>query len=34
VVQAAAEFFRDKLDPVIELTGYQIMVVKLGDGPM
>jgi O-methyltransferase len=34
VVQAAGEFFRDKLDPVIELTGYQIMVVKLGDGPM
>jgi O-methyltransferase len=32
VVKAAEEFFRDKADPVIELTGYQIMIVKLGPG--
>ena len=30
VVKAAEEFFQDKPDPVIELTGYQIMIVKLG----
>lgn len=29
VVKAIEEFFRDKTDPVVELTGYQAMVVKL-----
>jgi O-methyltransferase len=29
VVKAVHEFFRDKPDPVIELTGYQAMIVKL-----
>lgn len=29
VVTALEEFFRDKPDPVVELTGYQVMVVKL-----
>lgn len=29
VVKALGEFFGDKADPVIELTGYQAMVVKL-----
>jgi predicted O-methyltransferase YrrM len=30
VVQALADFFRDKPEPVVELTGYQAMVVKVG----
>jgi O-methyltransferase len=29
VVQALDEFFSDKPDPAIELTGYQVMIVKL-----
>lgn len=29
VVQAAEEFFHDKPDPVVELTGYQAMIIKL-----
>jgi O-methyltransferase len=29
VVQAVEEFFRDKPDPVVELTGYQAMMIKL-----
>lgn len=29
VVQAIDEFFRDKPDPVVELTGYQAMIIKL-----
>src|SRR5260370_4441589 len=29
VVKALEEFFNDKPDPVIELTGYQVMIVKL-----
>ena len=32
VVKAIEEFFRDKPDPVIELTGYQAMIVKLERG--
>jgi hypothetical protein len=34
VVKAIEEFFRDKPDPVIELTGYQAMIVKLESGPI
>ena len=34
VVKAIEEFFRDKPDPVIELTGYQAMIVKLERGPV
>jgi hypothetical protein len=33
-VKAIEEFFRDKPDPVIELTGYQAMIVKLESGPI
>jgi O-methyltransferase len=29
VVQAVEEFFREKPEPVVELTGYQAMIVKL-----
>jgi O-methyltransferase len=29
VVKALEEFFRDKPEPVVELTGYQAMIVKL-----
>jgi O-methyltransferase len=29
VVKAYEDFFRDRTDPVIELTGYQILMVKL-----
>jgi predicted O-methyltransferase YrrM len=29
VVRAVEEFFRDKPDPVVELTGYQTLIVKL-----
>jgi O-methyltransferase len=29
VVKAIEEFFRDRPDPVVELTGYQAMIVKL-----
>ncbi len=32
VVKAVDEFFHDKADPVIELTGYQAMIVKLSNG--
>jgi len=32
VVRAIDDFFRDKATPVIELTGYQVMVVKLSIG--
>lgn len=34
VVKAAEEFFRDKPDPVIELTGYQAMIIKLEPAPV
>lgn len=33
VVKALEEFFRDKPEPVVELTGYQAMIVKLKRGP-
>ena len=29
IVKSLADFFRDKPEPVIELTGYQAMIVKL-----
>jgi O-methyltransferase len=32
VVKALEEFFGDKPDPVVELTGYQAMIVKLARG--
>lgn len=32
VTRAFAEFFQDKPEPVIELSGYQAMFVKLGPG--
>jgi len=32
VVKALAEFFRDKPEPVVELTGYQAMIVKVERG--
>jgi hypothetical protein len=31
VNRAFEEFFADKPEPVIELTGYQCMIVKLAD---
>jgi predicted O-methyltransferase YrrM len=34
VVKAVEEFFRGKPDPVVELTGYQAMIVKLESGPI
>jgi O-methyltransferase len=34
VVKAIEEFFRDKPDPVVELMGYQAMIVKLESGPV
>lgn len=33
VVKALEDFFRDKHDPIIELTGYQAMIVKVSDAP-
>jgi len=34
VVKALEESFRDKPDAVVELTGYQAMIVKLESGPI
>lgn len=33
IVKALEDFFHDKPDPVVELTGYQAMIVKLGEQP-